>query len=214
MSDFIPVREAGGPAPKPTVKRRYVKRSKKTRTARDTARPTSHSSQMDEPEQRAAPVRAAAGDEPLRRVTRDEREVNRFDIPRHLLKPGWDVQWVAVLVVNQPVDGATLREAYDGGWRPERAKDWPTHVAPGTPPDAAVEQYGFRLYGRPSRFTMEAKQEDYDRATRQLSDRAHGAQEGRLQRRDEEGLADMGKVVRAIPLGVTIEGEVGSTARR
>lgn len=206
----IPVIET--PAPQKVYrKRRAVKRTHTPRKAADAARMGVGAQAQDPAQAHEAREDAGPETEELRRVSRQEREVDRFSVPKHRIKPGWDVEWKTTHVVNQAVDSATLREIHDGGWRPEKAKDWPELVLPGTAPDAAVDQFGQRLYGRPKSFTLAAKQEDYDIATRQMRDRAQGAQEGRLSGGGGDGLAQMGKVVRPVPLGISIEGEVGST---
>lgn len=214
----IPVLDVPAERPTPRLKERVTKRSyakgaSHWATRKKAEREATKAPQMGvgaaskDPDAKAAPLRVDHGDMPLRRVTRDERDVDRFSVPRHRLRRDWDVQWITISVINQPVDASSLREAYDGGWRPEKAKDWPELVLPGTPLDAAVEQYGQRLYGRPKSFTIAAREEDYRFATRQLSDRARSAAEGKV--RGGDGLADISHV-RPIPMGLTIEGEVGS----
>jgi hypothetical protein len=210
MSETTTTTEAAPRLVRRTVrKRRAVTRTRATRTADDAAKAGVGAAAQDLGQ--AAPAREEAGDEQVRRVSRNDREVNRFDVPKHRIKPGWDVKWDTITVMGQPVDGAYLREIYDGGWRPEKARDWPEMVAPGTPPDAAVEQFGQRLYGRPKALTIQAKDEDYQAATKQLRDRAQGAQHGQVKGGD--GLSDMGRLVETVPLGVSIEGEVGSAGR-
>lgn len=168
-----------------------------------------------DPGQRAeAPREMTEDDAPLTRVSREDRDIKRFAIPLHRIKPGWTVEWKTTRVLGEVVSSSVRMDEHHAGWRPEKAKDWPELSVPGTPPDAAVEQDGQILVGRPMQFTMKAQQEDYAAATRQLADRAQSAQEGRLDRRGSDpgaGLADMARAVQPIPMGVSIEGEVGST---
>ena len=199
--------------PTRTRKTRVVKRTKRTRTAHSTRSAGVRDAEDHDPNARVTLARTdEPAEEPLRRLSREERDVDKFALPARRKKPGWDYEWKTFMVINQPVEAAQMREVFDGGWRPEKAKDWPEMVMPGTPPDAAVEQYGQRLYGRPMQFTMQARKEDKDFADRQMRDRLVGAQQGRLD--GGSGLADMGNVVQPVPLGVSLEAEVGSYAPR
>ena len=119
------------------------------------------------------------------------------------------MEWKTTHVLNEQITNSVLMDVHHAGWRPEKAQDWPELCPPGTPGDSAVTQDGMKLFGRPKQFTLQARQEDYAAATRQLSDRARSAQEGRPE--GGGGLADMGGTVQAVPLGVSIEGEVGAT---
>lgn len=215
MSDYIPPTAipVHDEPPRPAVKRRVhrpkvAKRKWTRRTAAPVAEPAS---QAFEPERNARPEAAreeALPHEQLTRVSREDRDVNRFAIPSHRIKPGWDVEWKTMRVLNEPVSNSNIMDAHHAGWRAEKARDWPELCPPGTPPDSGIEQDGLKLFGRPKQFTMQARQEDYNAATRQLADRARSAQEGRTS--DGEGLADM-RGVQSVPMGLSIEGEVGAT---
>ena len=217
MSDAtIPVLEPE--APQPEASKPKAGRPRGRVSYRRKYQPRTHAApkpQTKPAEDFAQPVRQAREDdlEPVTRVSREARDINRFAIPMNRIKPGWDVEFKTITVLNEPVSNSIMMDIHRAGWRPERAKDWPELCPPGTPPDAAIEWDGQRLYGRPKEFTMQARDEDYRMATRQLADRAQSAQEGRLARRDGEGegLSDMGRVVQPVPLGISIEGEVGST---
>ena len=150
-------------------------------------------------------------DEPVTRVGRDQRMTNNFPVPAYGKKPGRDYQWIATHVLGEPVTTPPVTEFYEGGWRPEKAADWPTLVSPGTAPDAPVDRLGQRLFGRPMQFTIEARQEDYNAAEQQRRDRMLGAIEGRPSGGD--GLSGV-RGVRVQPLLVEVEGEIGSAPPR
>ncbi len=205
----IPVREAAPPLVARQAKPRVVNRRQATqRSAADPAPPAAMHH-----DDRAAPARTDES-EPITRRSREQRDVNRYAIPQRLIPPGWDVEWKTISVLGQAVSSADLMDIHEGGWRPEKAKNWSIFVPPGTDPDATIELDGMRLYGRPKSFTLEAKREDEQAANRQMRDRMMASQEGRVVKGGEGGLADMSNVVRAVPLGVSVEGEVGSTGER
>lgn len=176
--------------------------------AQTAAAPRMHEPDRQEPMERAAPVREDES-EPVTRRSREDRDVNRFSIPRRYIKPGWDLEWKTIRVMNDPVSTSDLLDIHEAGWRAEKARDWPKFVPEGTPPDAPIEIDGQRLFGRPKQFTLDAKAEDERIAQRQMRDRMQASQEGRLVGgRGEEGLADMAGI-RSVPLGVSVDGEVG-----
>jgi len=168
-----------------------------------------------EPRAAAAPLQAlepeARGREegPVTRVSRNDRQINNFPVPASGKKPGRDYMYITITVLGEPVTTPPITEFYEGGWRPEKAKDWPTVVAPGTPPDAPVDRLGQRLFSRPMQFTIEARQEDYNAAEQQRRDRMQGAIEGRPT--GEQGLAGL-RGIRVEPAEIQIEGEIGSRA--
>lgn len=182
--------------------RKPVQRKLHRRTAKD-ARVTV------EPAQRAEPAREASlPDEPVTRRRRSDRAVGSFDLPQHLKKPGWDYQWIAIRVLNEPVDSSVIMDFREGGWRPERCGNWPTLVEPGTPPDAPLERRGQRLYARPLSLTLEAQTEDLQYAQSQQRDRMMAAASGKSAIRGEEGMPN-GRGIRTVPVSIEIEGVAG-----
>lgn len=157
---------------------------------------------------RAEEIRHDDTGEVLTRVSREHQLVGQFSLPKHRMKPGWDYEYKTCAVLGLAVTGSEVMRIHSAAWRPEKAANWPELVPPGTAPDAPIEVDGQRLYGRPLRFSREARAEDQAAAEKQLYDRALQSQQGRLAG-DEEGLADMGGLVRTVPLGVSIESEAG-----
>lgn len=193
-----------------TRRRAHRKRvvAHKARLPQQATAPRMHEHDPQEAMQTAAAVRDE-DNEPVTRRSREDRDVNRFAIPRRFFRPGWDLEWKTITVLGDPVSASTLLDVHEAGWRPERAKDWKNYVPTGTPDMAPIELDGQRLYGRSRQFTMDAKAEDERIAQRQMRDRMQASQEGRLVRGNEAGLADMPDIVRSVPLGVSVEGETG-----
>lgn len=154
--------------------------------------------------ERAEPPREVSLPEaPTRRRSREERSSGWNEVPAREKKSGWDYQWMTIRVLNEPVDGARLRDFHDnGGWQMCRAKDHPSLVDRGASPDAAVETEGQRLYTRPMSLTLDAKQEDYNYALQQQRDRMQAAASGESIPSDRRG-------VRSVPLEIQIVGEAG-----
>lgn len=150
-----------------------------------------------------------------RRRTLSEQEVGEFDIPSHLIKPGWDAQWIPIRVFNEPVDPSNLVKARDARWFPARARDFPDLVTDDAPPDGPVERLGQRLFIRPAHLSHEAKIEQYNKANEALSAKQKASLSGQTLRGDDgPGIGQMDpRYVKSVPLGLTIEGEVGSYNR-
>lgn len=128
---------------------------------------------------------------------------------------GWDVQWMPVSIYNQPVDSHQIRMAMDAGWRPAKARNFRADVTPDVPDDGLVERYGQRLFIRPLQMSLEAKAEQVRTAMEAQKAHSLASEQGRLVRdADGPGLSGMGSVVRAVPGGLSIEGETGSYAQR
>lgn len=139
---------------------------------------------------------------------RAQQTTGGFDIPAHRKKPGWDYQYNTIRVLNQPVDGSEIRNFREnGGWRPVMAKDWPELADDGAAPDSPIETGGQRLYERPMRLTMEAREEDHAYALQQQRDRMMAAAAGKSAVRGEEGISTRG--VRPVPVSIEIEGLAG-----
>lgn len=204
MSDEI---EIGQPGQRRVVQRGAPVRTAEERTAADVggvgvgSDPSAATAAM--------PAREVSMPEVVTRRRREDRQTGSFNLPDHLKKPGWDYQFMAIRVLNQPVDSSELRDFCDsGGWRAEKARDWPTLVEPGTPDDAPIEMYGQRLYGRPLSLTMEARQEDLEYAQRQQRDKMIAAASGKSAVRGEEGIPT-GRAVRTVPIEISLEGRAG-----
>lgn len=153
-------------------------------------------------------------DGPAERISRTDRDVNQFELPKDLLtkmhRSGWDARWIVITVLNQPVDGTELLTAHNAGWRAAAAKDFAALVPPGTAPKSAVERFGQRLYIRPLHMTRKAQAEDAAAAREAMQSRMAASQEGRLIRNDEEGLSDMQRLVRPVSISLEVEGEAGT----
>jgi hypothetical protein len=125
------------------------------------------------------------------RVPRHQQQVDLTDLPAAYKKPGRDYQWLPIRVLNEPVDPSKLHVFRDyGRWAPEKARDWPTMVDEGTPPDAPVERQALRLYGRPMAYTLEAKEEDVRYANEQHAARMQASAAGKSIRRNEGDLGN------------------------
>lgn len=139
------------------------------------------------------------------RRSRSERSVDTYAVPANWKKNGWDYQFWVSKVLLQPVEGTT--EIWEGGWRPVYWKDVPKPWAPGASGDQQIERGGQQLYLRPMKLTLQARKEEFDAAEQQKRDRIQSALEGRVS--GQEGIADI-KGVRPVPLGLSVEGEVGT----
>lgn len=160
------------------------------------------------PAERSDAARESEPIEQFTRVRRDDRDSGWADLPKHRRKKGWDYEWKTIRVYNEPVDPGDMLEVRNAGWRPEPASNWPELVDPGASPDTAIERRGQRLYGRPMRLTVEARQEDLQAAYQQQKDKTLAAAAGRSAVRGEEGIQN-GRAIRAVPISVEIEGLAG-----
>lgn len=143
--------------------------------------------------------------EQFTRRSRMDRGVGNFDLPTHRKKRGWDYQWITISVLNQPIDGARIRDFREGGWRPCLAGDWP-ELADSTMPDTApIEMEGQRLMERPMHLTMEAKAEDEQIARAAQRDRTLAAAAGGSAHRGSEYSIPGAKGVTRVPVSVEIE---------
>lgn len=188
----------------PTGKRAYHRRVADPRSAADAAATGGTGPQG--PVEPAAPVRESMEriDAPLTRVSRFDLDNEMFAIPAEYKKPGWDYEYKAVSVLNEPVSGSEQALWHRQGWRREKAKDWPTLVPPDWTHDY-VEQGGQILFGRPAHLTQEARQEDYSAAKKQEEDRIRAAATGK-----QSGGAGEVRGVVVKPLGVELMGEAGT----
>jgi len=128
---------------------------------RDTARETTR---------RGAVV--AVGHNGERLTRRRTATVDKFEVPAHFIPPGWSYQWNQVTVLNQGIQEIIKGDLqmFENGWRPVPASRHPGHW---TPPeyDGAIVIEGLRLEERPASLTMEAMEEDKQRAKAQVRDR-------------------------------------------
>lgn len=157
---------------------------------------------------------------PVRRLSGGDQAINLLDVPKHMLKPGWDAQYFTASIYNQPVEGANVRQALDAGWRAAKARDFPKLVMPGTPADGPVINYGQQLYIRPMHMSDESRTEEYQKALAAQRQRTQQSAQGQFakggDRVDDGGM--MGnvdaKIVRPVTLGVSVEGEYGTWSGR
>jgi len=153
-------------------------------------------------------------DGPGVRLSREDRDTNQFEIPaavrRKLTNAGWDWSFKVITIYNQPVDATELMVADKAGWRPAKVKDFPELMPRGTSPDSTVDRHGQRMFIRPAHLTREAQQDDYNFANAQMNNRMAASREGKSLNTGEQGLADMGNIVRPVQIGLEIQGEYGS----
>jgi hypothetical protein len=210
MSDHeepaIPVIQARASA----VRHRASPKRRKAKRAAPKRQPAQPQPVAAEPTQ-ARPAQAARENAPppehVRRVSREERDAGWADLPARSRRPGWDFEWKTIRILNDNVDSGDLLEVRNAGWRPEKASDWPDLTEPGTPPEASIERRGQRLYGRPMRLTVEARQEDLEHANKQLRDKTLAAAQGGGSGRSDGIPVQRG--VRSVPIEVSIVGEAG-----
>ena len=183
---------------------RAGQRTAPPRTEVDAAQAGAHNQPRDG--DRAEPIREEETDEVLTRKSRGERSVEWNHVPASLRKRGWDYQWFVTSVMNEPIDGSVLAEAHEGGWRPVKAADMPTMLAPGDT-SSTINRRGQRLYTRPIHLTQEAREEDYQAAEQMRRDRIQGALDGKP--RNVEGVANI-RGVRAVPLQIDVQSEIGA----
>ena len=186
---------------------RKARMSARTANARTAADP--QPSAPVAPAERAAPAREASLPEHITRRPRAERQISGLDLPTQYKKPGWDYEYKTVTVFNQPVDPSDLQDSREAGWRPVLGKDFPTLMIEGvTDPNAPIERKGQRLYARPLRLTMEAKQEDYDIAREQQMARMEAAGAGRSAGRGHQGMSS-NRGVKVVPIELDVQGVSG-----
>jgi len=185
------------------AQRNAAERRAAKRTAADSAPPPMTAERAEPPREVSLPETHL----PTRRG-RFER-VNGLDLAPHEKKPGWDYQWIAVRVLNQPIDRSRIRDFEDnGGWRVVTAGEIPTRAERGASSDSPIEQEGCMLYTRPMSLTMEARQEDIATAYQQQYDRMKAAASGNSAVRGEEGIPNRRGVVK-VPVEIAIVGEAG-----
>lgn len=143
--------------------------------------------------------------EQFTRRKRADRGVGNFDLPAYRKKAGWDYQWITTRVMNEPVDGARIRDFREGGWRPVLARDWPELSDDTASGDAPIEMEGQRLYERPMRLTLEAKQEDEQIARAAQRDRTLAAASGASAIRGRDDGIPTSKGISRVPVSVEIE---------
>lgn len=123
-----------------------------------------------EPARRGAVVVEGRTGEQLTR--RRNSVVDKFDIPKHYVPPGWTYQWNTVTVLNQGIQEIVKGDLqmHENGWRPVPASRHPGHW---TSPEheGAIVIEGLRLEERPASLTLEALAEDKMRAGAQVRDR-------------------------------------------
>jgi hypothetical protein len=148
------------------------------------------------------------------RANRDSRDVGQFEIPERVRRAGWDGQWMARTIYGEPIPGSQTLAIRRAGWAPAKAKDFPEFVPDDANPDENVVLDGQQLFIRPLNLTHRAQTEDYRTAVAQQESRMQATRDGRSLDPDAEGLADMSRVVRTVPITLEVEGETGSMAPR
>ena len=157
---------------------------------------------------RAEPAREGTllgtrGDETLPPRRRRDERTQALEIPRHLKKPGWDYQFIAITVLNQPVDRSTIRDYTDNGmWRPSNDPALRDHF--GQEDNGPIEVLGMRLYERPLSYTTQARQEDFNAAETQRRDKVMAAASGGSTGRGDPGMPH-DRAVHRVPLEIQIE---------
>lgn len=148
------------------------------------------------------------------RVSRDSRDVGQFEIPARVRNMGYDAQWIAQTIYGEPIPGSQMLAIRKAGWAPAKARDFRDFVGDDANDDDPVVLDGQKLYIRPLGLTHQAQREDYRNAVDQQQSRMAATREGQSLKSDEEGLADMGKVVRTVPITLEVEGETGTYGAR
>lgn len=111
-------------------------------------------------------------------LTREHRgEGGSFEVPLQGRREGWDYQWWATHIVGQEVDPSSLVEINRGSWFPVPASHFPQLCPPGWSRNT-IDRQGQRLYMRPMRLTIEAREEYKRFADQQKQARLAAAQSG------------------------------------
>lgn len=117
----------------------------------------------------------------LSRKRRDSSDI--FHIPEELKDPNYDLQWNTVTVYEQPQTAQVLAMR-ENGWRPVTAGRFKGVFMPADyPDDGEILRDGMRLEERPMELTMQAKADEYQKATGLMSDQKE--QLGLVQRMPE-----------------------------
>jgi hypothetical protein len=120
---------------------------------------------------------AALGDgETLTRQPRGLSDAT-FDIPMQGRLPGWDYEYKTVRVNAEEVDPSSLVEIEQGGWRPVPRTHFPSLTPPGWRLPY-IERWGQRMYMRPMRLSIEAKEEQLKHAFQVRDEKLLQAQVG------------------------------------
>jgi hypothetical protein len=112
---------------------------------------------------------------PFTRRSRKGGDSGAFDIPSKFKKPGWDYQWVAVRVMGKEEDSSALVEVAEGGWRAVKTDEMRGFMPSGWEGNV-VERKGMRLFKRPMHLTLEAQDEQLQRAKTQKMEKFASAQ--------------------------------------
>lgn len=115
--------------------------------------------------------------EPYRRRSSTEATgAGIFEIPARYRKAGWDYQWEAVKVLNEPVDASVHANLKDNGWRAVQGQEMPDLMPPGDFNGKPVERGGQILYKRPKYLSDQARDELQAKADQQMHDKFASAQ--------------------------------------
>ena len=100
---------------------------------------------------------------------RRSRVRDRFDIPREWKQPGYSYEWKRAEVIGQDQDTYLAGMMEDGLWEPVFLKEMPSFSATAArTSETIIKQNGLILMKRPSKFTLEARREDYQESLDQL----------------------------------------------
>jgi len=112
-------------------------------------------------------------------VGRDGEQLSRrrtqtgdiFDIPKELIEPGWEMQWIAISIVgNTEIVMDQNLMMLENGWRPVMADRFPGRFMPAGHKGHIIRG-GQGLYERPKVLSDEARAEDIRAAKQLISDR-------------------------------------------
>jgi len=137
-------------------------------------------------------------------LTRTRRSgVDPFDFPKNFIPDGWEYQWCAVSSYgNMEIMRTQNLEFYQNGWRPVPAERHDGYFLPKGQSGEIVVR-GQCLMERPTELCKQARQEDYNTARRQMTDRDESLLGGKANVRGAmpDGFAMDGRKVRGFQTG-------------
>lgn len=137
-----------------------------TRGHRSSTRETQPRESIHEPVRSGAVVQGRDGEV----LTRKRRATgDMFEIPIHLVPKGYTYQWNLFTALEKEITDQQLIMA-ENGWRPVPASRHPGLFMPAGHTGSIIRG-GLRLEERPESLTIEAKEEEEDKARGQISDR-------------------------------------------
>jgi hypothetical protein len=107
-----------------------------------------------------------------------------FDVPKELIEPGWEMQWIAHSVVgNTEIVMDQNLGMLENGWRPVKAERFPGRYMPADYKGHIIRG-GQGLYERPKVLCDEARFEDKRNAVQQMRDRDEALMGGKANVKD------------------------------